>query len=265
MRVLLANTQVFTIKTVKKGGAKMNKTLVKQLLLFALVAVIAVACSPVQAAPLTATDSQVSRTITVVGIGKVRLAPDVTEIQVGAEAVADTVKEAKNQVDEKVAAILTTLKGLGIEEKDIQTSSYDIYYESEIYPPMESAPASKGVYHVSNMLRVTVRNVEQAGDVLDAAVEAGANRVYGVYFTVSDETQWESKARESAVADGKARAEELARLSGVKLGDILAVSEIVGSAPVFMPVALERAAGGGGIAPGEMEFSTQVQMTFAIQ
>ena len=83
-------------------------------------------------------------------------------------------------------------------------------------------------------------------------------------FTISDEAKWQGKAREKAMADAVARAEELPRVAGVELGAVLSVSEVVGGVPVPMRVA-ERAFGGGGIAPGELELGTQVRVTFAIQ
>mgnify|MGYP001150845571 CR=1 FL=1 len=78
------------------------------------------------------------------------------------------------------------------------------------------------------------------------------------------QSEWQSRARAEAVADARARAEELAELAGVELGDVLTISEVIGGG--VMPVAYERAAmGGGGIAPGELQLAMQVQVTFAIQ
>jgi uncharacterized protein YggE len=115
------------------------------------------------------------------------------------------------------------------------------------------------------MLEVTVRDVEKAGDVLDAVVAAGANQVHGVNFTVSDNEKWQSEAREKAVADAKSRAQEFAGLTGVELGDVLSVSEVIGGSAPYVAYAERGMGGGGGIAPGELEMSTQVQVTFAIQ
>ena len=127
-------------------------------------------------------------------------------------------------------------------------------------------PENQGGYLVSNMVRVTVRDVEKAGDVLDAVVQAGANQVFGVSFTVSDESAWQSKARARAMADARSRAQELAGLAEVELGAVLSVSEVIGSLPVPVPVmAVERDGGSVGIAPGELELGTQIQVTFAIQ
>jgi uncharacterized protein YggE len=203
-------------------------------------------------------------------MGKVSLKPDIGMINVGVQATASTVSEAKADVDQQMAAIMAALKEQGVAEKDVQTSHYSIHYEREPYPPVDRGTPSdeeKGAYRVSSMLRVTVRDIDKVGDVLDSTVGAGANQVYGVSFTVSDEQKWQSAARAEAVDDAKARASELAGLADEELGEVLTISEVIGGGPVPMPmVAVERAVGGGaGIAPGELDLSTQVQVTFAIQ
>jgi uncharacterized protein YggE len=187
-----------------------NMKRIQLLLVLALLAVSLIACMPVRAAPAAqgATVAQAEgeplapardapRTITVVGAGKVGLVPDVARINVGAEVRADTVSEAKDEVDRQIAAIRTALDELGVEARDIQTSHYSINYDREPIPVVRDDPAGSdhGGYRVSNMLRVTVRDVERAGEVLDAVVEAGANQVYGATFTVSDEGRWQGPAR----------------------------------------------------------------------
>ena len=243
-----------------------------QVLIVALLAVAMAACTTVQAAPKDALPAGQSsdapglpRTITVVGIGRATLVPDIAKINLGAQASASTVAEAKAEVDRQMAAITAVLKEMGVADKDIQTSQYSIYYQQEPVMREEGSAESKGAYRVSNMLEVTVRDIEKAGDVLDAVVEAGANQVYGVSFTVSDDVLWQGKARENAMADAKSRARELAALAEVEVGQVLTISEVVGSVPVYSVAMAERAAGGGGIAPGELELSTQVQVTYAIQ
>jgi uncharacterized protein YggE len=251
---------------------------IKVLLVTALLALSLAACASAQAQPQEvssavaqgapiAAAAEAQRAITVVGVGKVSLVPDIARINVGAEARASTVSEAKAEVDGQIDAIMAVLKELGVADKDIQTSHYGIYYEREPFPgPVREGGSAEeqGAYRVSNMLEVTVRDVNVAGDVLDGVVEAGANQVYGVTFTVSDDSKWQSEARKNAVADARARAQELAGLTGVELGEVQLVSEVIGGGPVPIAYA-ERAMGGGGIAPGELEMSTQVQVTFAIQ
>jgi uncharacterized protein YggE len=242
---------------------------IKLLMLVALLGASVAACTAVKAAPESEAQSAASpaeaRTITVVGEGKVSLKPDIATINVGAEARAATVSEAKAAVDAQMAAIIAALEEAGVAEKDIQTSHYGIYYEREPMPVLGEGTAAgvQGGYVVSNIVQVTVRDVEKAGGVLDAVVQAGANQVYGVTFTVADESTWQSRARADAMADAKSRAQELAGLAGVELGQVVSVSEVIGGMQV--PVASERGLGGGGIAPGELELGTQIQVSFAIQ
>jgi uncharacterized protein YggE len=279
VRLYSESTEIqITITT--QGDAKMFKQRlsIREWLIIALLALSLVGCAAAAQAGASTeseavsvpTSNAIPRTITVVGVGEINLVPDIAQINVGAEARAGTVSEAKAEVERQITAVVAALQNAGIDKKDIQTSHYSIHYEREPMPVVREGPASvnpveeiRGGYRVSNMLRVTVRNVDQAGDILDAVVEAGANQIYGVTFTISDETEWQSKARENAMADAQARAVELAGLANVELGEVLSVSEVVGSTPV--PMMAERAFGGGGIAPGEMELGTQLQVVFAIQ
>lgn len=238
------------------------------LLSVALAAAVLAGCTTAQAAPqaVQSAGQDVARTITVVGSGQVSLTPDMAQVNVGVEVRGASVAEAKAEVDRRMAAILAALVDLGVAEKDIQTAHYSIHYEREAFamPREEGVAEAAGVYRVSNMLNVEVRDLDKLGEILDAAVEAGANQMYGVSFTVANDEAWESEARQAAVADARDRAKELADLAGVELGEVLSVSEVLGSSPVF--AAREMAVGmGGGIAPGELEFSTQIQVTFAIQ
>jgi uncharacterized protein YggE len=163
-------------------------------------------------------------------------------INVGAEASASTESGAKAEVDAQMAAITAALQEAGVAAKDIQTSHHGIHYEREPMPMLRDGPSAEiqEAYVVSNMARVTVRDVEKAGAVLDAVVQAGVNQVYGVTFTVSDESTWQSQARASAMANARSRAQELADLAGVELGQILSVSEVIDG--VQVPVAFEHVA-----------------------
>jgi len=214
-----------------------------------------------------------TRTITVVGQGSSRVMPDVARVTVGVETMADTVADATQENQVKMKAILAALEQLGIQDKDIQTSSYSISLNRMPTP----RPATEGEvgqqetlpkYTVSNMVTVTIRDLDLVSEVLDAVVEAGANSVWGVNFAVDKPETMLAEAREIAVADAQARAEALADLGGVKLGPVMSMSEVVGQGaiPVAMYDMAVRSAEGGGtpISPGEIEISYQVQVTYFI-
>jgi uncharacterized protein YggE len=98
-------------------------------------------------------------------------------------------------------------------------------------------------------------------------VAAGANNVYGVNFSVDDPTKLQGVARANAIADAKARAQDLAGLTGVTLGDVISVSEVIGGpTPVFAAAVGARSlAAPVPIQPGELEVTMNVQVTYAIK
>ncbi len=237
-------------------------------------AVVLSGCAPaLQAAPSTASESP-SRTITVVGQGEVKAKPDVATTTVGVEVLNASIDDAMTEAKSRMAAVLAALKKLGIADKDIQTSNFSISFErNPSTSPAEtgsSTPESSaqpvGFYRVSNMVQVTIRNMDLIGAVLEDSIAAGANNIWGVSFALDNTTGLEAQARESAVKDAKARAESLAQLTGVSLGSVVAVSEVVGNTSnPTLAQAKAYDAGGSTIEPGEVSFTTQIQVVYAIQ
>jgi uncharacterized protein YggE len=225
--------------------------------------------------PQTSLAGDVSRTITVVGQGKVNVKPDVARAQIGVEVFASTVKEATAKNREQMTAVQAALRKAGIAEKDIQTSNYSINFEREPGIPMMMELGAKGAestelqgrYRVSNMVEVVIRDLDDVAAVLDTAVEAGANNIWGVSFDLEDPSAVESEARSKAMANARAKAAELAKLAGVTLGEVVSVSEVIGGPfPVMAFAAEVRGFGGGGpISPGELSIQTQLQVVFAIK
>lgn len=209
-----------------------------------------------------------AETITVVGQGSVSIRPDIARVSIGVETSGEAISEAVAENETRMQALLAALEEAGIEEKDIQTMNYSIQLDR--YPePMPRVEPATGepipLYRVSNMVNVTIRDLESVGDVLDAVVEAGANNIWGITFAVDDPSAAQADARADAIEDAQARASALAELSGVALGPVMSVSEVVGGTSVPMPVAVERAAAGGSISPGELEIGYQVQVTYFIE
>jgi uncharacterized protein len=235
----------------------------------------ALAPLPVAAASPAAVDSaSLPRTITVVGVGEMMAQPDMGTATIGVEVKASTVKEATSQAAEKMDSVMAALAAQGVADKDIQTTNYSIYYE-ERYPtemPVrsegEGASEPNGVYRVSNMVNVKIRDMDKVAQVIDAVVEAGANNLWGVDFILEDTSSIEEEARAKAIENAYARAADLARLTDVSLGEVVEVTEVVG-ANAYGGYGLETAKlsglGGGSVSPGELEVSMRVQVTFAIE
>jgi uncharacterized protein YggE len=210
-----------------------------------------------------------AQTITVVGQGTTRVEPDIARVTVGVETSAETIAEAVVQNEAQMQAVLAALEEAGITKKDIQTTNFSISLDR--YPePVVSTNVDQAlpVYRVSNMVNVTIRDLEMVGAVLDAVIEAGANNIWGVSFTIEDPSEAQAEARADAVDNARERAEALAELSGVELGPVMAVSEVLGGGgiPVTYDTVVERAAAGAGsISPGELEIGYQVQVSYFIE
>lgn len=154
-----------------------------------------------------------SSEITVQGTGTVRTAPDIAVISLGAEEIGEDVATIQAALNIRINAIIASLTGeLGLEEADIQTGNYSIYRR---YYDDYGNPAKD--YVASCTLNVTVRQVEDAGMIIDAAFAAGANRLDNVAFSVEDDGSLSDKALELAVADAIHRAQVIAGASGLTL------------------------------------------------
>jgi uncharacterized protein YggE len=224
--------------------------------------------SAAQAQTVAETTSALPRTITVVGEGSVKIKPDVAQANIGVEVVEPTVKEASRGARDTMEAVLKALTEQGVDEKDIQTSGFSVWTERPYGP---EGPSDEVLYHVSNQVAVTVRDLDTVGTVLDAAIEAGANNIYGVTFSLADPSQVESRARKEAVANAQAKAQELATLNDVEVGDVVSVSEVIGGrggyyTSVVRETAVAGMGGGGGpIAPGELELTLQLEIVYTVQ
>ncbi len=225
-------------------------------------------------APAAQTGGTAVRTITVVGTGKASGAPDVAHVTVGVESQGPALQAVVDDNKTKMATLLAALKAQGIADKDIRTTNYNVFVENPQPPQPMVEGAGKPApgqltYHVNNQVDVTVRDVAKLGDVLDKAVAAGANNVYGVTFSVDDPTKLQGMARANAIADAKTRAQDLAGLTGVTLGDVISVSEIIsGPTPVFAADVGVRSLAAPAAVPiqtGELEVTMNVQVTYAIK
>ena len=211
-----------------------------------------------------------AHTITVVGQGSVRVVPNIAQITIGVETTATTVADGSTENQAKMKAVLAALKTVGIPEKDIQTTNYSISVnrnQDVQVPGLATTGPMSTTYTVSNMVTVTIRDLTMVSEVIDATVEAGANNIWGISFTVDKPDVALADARAKAVADAKSRAEALAELGEVTLGPVMAMSEVIsgGQTPVMYAVA-DRATGGGtAVSIGEVEVSYQIQVSYYIE
>jgi uncharacterized protein YggE len=175
-------------------------------------------------------------TIEVSGYGETFAVPDIATFSFSVSQDANQVSDAQGQVTKKTDAILAAIKGLGVEEKDVQTSDYSVYpkykYVSQICPAGAVCPGGGNQvpdgYTVSNTLTVKVRDTAKAGQALAVAGQNGASNISGLSFTVDDPSSTEAEARTKAITDARKKADTLAKSLGVRLGRVVSFTDSSG-------------------------------------
>jgi uncharacterized protein YggE len=249
--------------------------MIRQVKAFSIVLVAALAlsvlagCAASPAAAQDPTPEGTPRTITVTGTGVAYGSPDVATATVGVQTRNTDPGQAMEQNTERMEAVIAAVRALGIAANDIQTTNFSIYAQQD-YDPATGQPRETITYVVENSINITVRDVAKLGDVLSGAVEAGANSIYGVSFSVADPDALEAQAREQAFADARARADQLAELAGVSIDTVLNVSETLGSVPQPIYGARDMAVGMGGAAAvpvqtGQIQVNLSVNVTYIIK
>ncbi len=188
-------------------------------------------------------------TISVSGTGRVTLQPDVADLRLGVSLNRPTASEARSAAASAMTKVVAAIKAGGVADKDIQTSTL---YLQPVYDYTNNGQGKLTGFQLTNVVAVTVRSIDKVGDLVDAAVAAGATSVDGVSFRVDNQTAAENQARTAAVNDAHAKALALASAAGVSLGSVASIAET--AAPIPYPIAF----GAAGAAPAK-DASTPVQ------
>ncbi len=224
-----------------------------------VVAVAALAVRPGPAVGAPTIDGETPHTITVSASGSVTLVPDVARVGVGVTVTKPTVKATRAAANTAMNAIIGSLKALGIDEKDIRTTSIDLS------PQYANGSSTKIVgYRMSEQLQVTVRDLDKAGDAIDTAMSKGATDVNGLWFEVSDPDAAMDQARAAAISKARTSAQAMASAAGVSLGGVIAITESPGSYPTpyaYGAAVLDRATA---VQPGTQDVQASVTVVFEI-
>ncbi len=204
-------------------------------------------------------------TISVTGEGVVAVAPDMATVTVGVVTQAEDAASALAANNEAMAALNDVLDRFNIEERDRRTSNFNISPRYERRPNDGRQPRITS-YEVSNNVSIRYREIDKLGNLLDAVVKSGSNRIGGLLFGNSDEEAHRDEARKLAVADARHRAELYATAAGVALGKVLSITEA--GAPQPRPMlrgAMMAEAAAVPIATGENEIRAVVQVIFELE
>ena len=205
--------------------------------------------------------------IWVSGRGEVTVTPDIATLRLGVEVQAVSVAIAQSQATEAMDKVMAALTDNGVAEKDIQTQYFSIRQVTKWDRDKEEEIVVG--YRVTNKVTAKIREIDKAGTVIDAVAAAGGDltRIDSIDFSVDDPSAYYEEAREEAMADAKAKAEQLAELAEGRLGKATYISEGAQiPPPIYRQDIYEEAvpAATTPISPGEMEISLTVQVAYSI-
>ncbi len=224
--------------------------------------------SQVAATTLSSANGSDANGVLVSGHGEVETPPDTGFFDVGVQVTAKSVADARNRAATSAAAVINSLKGNGIDAKDIKTTNLSIQPQYDY--SKTDAPRITG-YMVTNTVHATVRTLDSFTKVIDDAVAAGGDdvRVQGISFGVDDMEKAKEQAREKAMNDAKTKADQLAKLGGVTLGKPIAISEVQQQYQPYAPAAdmaaNRSAAQATPIETGTNTISVDVSVRWALQ
>ena len=231
------------------------------LVIIAILAVLLAACGTAVAQ----TSESEGRTLSVNGSAQVSLAPDIAYISIGVTTENADAAVAVEQNNRQTTNVINALEASGIAEQDILTTNFSIYITPTHTPEGREAETT---FTVSNIVHVTLRDLDQIGEVLGTVVQAGANQITGIQFDVADKTTALSEARKLAVENSRAMAEELAEAANVSLGPVKNINYYGGNYPVAVQLERDMPAMEAGIVPistGQLSITVDVNVVYEIR
>ena len=202
----------------------------------------------------------------VVASGEVSRVPDIARITAGVVTVAPSATAALAQNATQMASVRAALKRAGIADRDIQTSSINLYPDYR-QDAQGNNPQIVG-YRASNDVSVRFRDIANTGRILDALVAQGANQINGPMLSIDKPEAALDEARTLALANARARAQLYAKALGKRVGRILSISEAGANYAqplVMMQSARGKEADSTSVDPGEQSVSISLSVSFELE
>lgn len=192
--------------------------------------------------------------LTVSGSGSVSAVPDRAQLSLGVDSRATTARAALAANAKEMRLVIDAIRASGA--RDLSTQAVSL-------APLLGPDGAVTGFAASNVVLATV-DASRAGAVVDAAVAAGANQVWGPSLVSADRSALYLRALEAAVADARAKAQVLAAAGGRSLGKVTAIVEGGGSPPPIAMAAKASADSGTPVVAGPQETTATVTVTFAL-
>ncbi len=212
---------------------------------------------PAPGSPLSQTPP---KTVVVTGQGEIIAIPDMAVVTLGITSENKVLSVAYKANNTKMNELTAGLIKLGVKKVDIQTSNFTVY-------PNYNYTGGKNVllgYQVTNNVTIKIRNIENAGKILESAIVAKANNVYGLEFRLSDSTKEYKLALDAAIKNAEDKAKSMTGYFNLKIKKPISIKEIsIGNpTPIMVNKVMESADQSANVNPGSATVSANVEVEF---
>lgn len=211
------------------------------------------------------TMQQIQPAVTVTGEASNQEANQVATFNAGVNAVNDNKDAAIKEVNEKISAVVASVKEFGVPDADIKTQNMNIYQNQEMYYEGGTQKQRLGQWNVSNTVEIKLRQVERATELATLLSQSGANNVWGPNYALDETSQAENALMEKAIEDARMKAERIADASGASLGKVIQVIEGNNSGIIAPMYRAEGGGGGAAMEAGSTLVTKTVSVTFELR
>lgn len=204
---------------------------------------------------------QMPPTISISAEGEAYAVPDIGRVEFTVMSQASTSSAAQDAVTVEANALLAKMRELGLEEKDLQTSSYNVYplYDYDVSPQQVTS------FEASQSLTVTIRDLSMSDRILEEAGNLKVDYIGNVVMEIDDAASVQGEAREEAIEKAREQAEQIARAMGQQLGEVVSYYEYAGGGYYPYERAMDMSGGAPEIAEGENEVTINVSITYGLE
>jgi len=211
-------------------------------------------------------DEEPKYLIDVNGNARISADPEKVEVYLGAETTASTAKRSQQDNANIMEAVRNSLRLIGISSDDIETTQYTLTVVKHWDKDTEKYVITG--YRTTHVIKIESTDINKAGDIIDKAVQSGANKVDNVVFSLTDEkiNEMRLEALGKAGLNGKEKAEAIADSLGVNIKGVYRATESYVTYRPYVQRGFEAVAAVAEapteISPGQIEVSASLSVSY---
>lgn len=217
--------------------------------------------------PASATELPAAPIVVVNGYATASSSPDQAVVNLSVINIDKKLSTAQSKTNQSSQKLVKAIKSQGIEDKDITTTDYRVSPRYDYSQKENGQPPEITGYEVRNSIKLTIKDINKTGAILDLALKSGANSISNIRFDKADKSILENQALSNAVKNAQTKASTIASALGMKLGPVVQVNQSgyqLEPYPIRFNSMNECKGAGASINPGELNVSASITISYQL-